>query len=94
MGASTDFRKYDKKLSKEQVEKLFRADQEQSAFDSGHSYSGEIGVMPFGIDWKNLPNIKTLGEAYTYISDNHEKWKMAFGIITPEGYVIGGWCSS
>jgi len=93
MGGSLDTRTYKKELTKEQVEKEFSRDQEESAYESGHSYSGEIGVMPSGIDWLTK-TFKTNSEAEDYICDNHDKWKQAFGLRTEEGYVVGGWCSS
>ena len=93
MGGSTDFRTYDKELTKEQVEEKFSGDQESSAYESGHAYSGQIGVMPKGIDWLT-EKFKTNSEAEDYITDEHDKWDKAFGVRTEEGYVVGGWCSS
>ena len=93
MGGSLDTRTYDKELTKEQVEKAFSRDQEDSAYESGHSYSGQIGVMPHGIDWLTQ-TCKTLHAAEEYITDEHDKWDKAFGAVTEEGYVVGGWCSS
>ena len=94
MGGSTDFRTYDKELTKEQVEKQFSGDQELSAYESGHSYSGQIGVMPHGINWIGSISFSTNAEAEEYITENHDKWDKAFGLRTEEGYVVGGWCSS
>ena len=51
MGGDLDTRTYKKELTKEQVENEFSRDQQDSAYESGHSYSGQIGVMPHGIDW-------------------------------------------
>lgn len=114
MGANTDFREYyhkpnpdtrKRKLNKDIVEKLFGQDQQDSAYESGHSYSGCIGVMPSGIKW--VGNYKTEEEARTYIEDNHEKWNEAMGASFDKsrlygkriskkwsGYIVGGWCSS
>ena len=93
MGGSLDTRTYDKELTKEQVEEKFSRDQEMSAYESGHSYSGAIGVMPSGIEWLTK-TFKTNEEAEEYISEKHDKWDKAFGARTEEGYVVGGWCSS
>ena len=93
MGGSLDTRTYDKELTKEQVENEFSRDQQDSAYESGHSYSGQIGVMPSGIDWLT-EKFKTNSEAIDYITDEHDKWDKAFGVRTEEGYVVGGWCSS
>jgi hypothetical protein len=93
MGGSLDYRTYDKALTKKQVEAKFDSDQESSAYEDGHSYSGQIGVMPSGIDWLT-EKFKTNSEAEEYISEKHDKWDKAFGVRTEEGYVVGGWCSS
>tara|TARA_Y100001951_G_C11218859_1_gene227501 strand:+ start:438 stop:719 length:282 start_codon:yes stop_codon:yes gene_type:complete len=93
MGGSLDYRTYDKALTKEQVEEKFEGDQESSAYESGHSYSGQIGVMPHGIDWQTQ-TFKTVDEAVEWLSSHHDKWDKAFGIITKSAYVVGGVCSS
>jgi len=94
MGGSLDTRTYAKELSFKQVEEKFDGDQEDSAYESGHRYSGQIGVMPHGINWITSISLKTNAEAEEYITENHDKWDKAFGLRTEEGYVVGGWCSS
>jgi len=93
MGSSTDFRTYrfkqspetrKRKLTREIVEKLFDKDQQDSAYDHGHSYSGAIGVMPKGIEWINQI-FKTEDEAYEWIENHHEKWNKAMGAQFKKG---------
>lgn len=103
MGAETDFRTYTN-FPKEGAEKRFLEDQRQSAHESGHSYSGCIGVMPPGVNWVN-ETFESAFEAEGYIMRNHEKWEPAMGVAyvqteeedepkETKGFVIGGWCSS
>ena len=49
--------------------------------------------MPHGIDWLTQ-TFKTLHAAEEYIEEKHDKWDKAYGAVTEEGYVVGGWCSS
>lgn len=93
MGGNLDTRTYDVELSKSEVEKNFESDQQASAYESGHSYSGQIGVMPHGIEWKSQ-TFKTRTEAEEYICENHRKWDKAFGVKTDTIWIVGGWCSS
>ena len=94
MGWNLDIREYDSQLTKSQVEKEFDCDQATSAYDHGHSYSGQIGVMPNGIKWITR-TFENAQEAYDYIEDNHNKWDQAFGVKIKDGvYLVGGWCSS
>jgi hypothetical protein len=100
MGASEDFRTYPKKdgwggsvRTRSDIEKLFAYDQEQSAHEDGNSYSGQIGVMPIGISWVN-ETFESYNEAENYILENHEKWDEAMGTEFPDGFLVGGWCSS
>jgi hypothetical protein len=92
MGGEFDVRVYSIDLTKSQVEDSFKGDQETSAYENGHRYSGCIGVMPFGIEWKS--NMEDSTEAEEFILNNHRKWDKAWGIKTESSYIVGGWCSS
>ncbi len=92
MGGEFDIRMYSVDLTKSQVEDSFKDDQETSAYENGHSYSGCIGVMPSGIEWKSP--IEDNIEAEEFILNNHRKWDKAWGIKTESSYIVGGWCSS
>ena len=100
MGASEDFRTYPKQdvwgggiRTRSDIEKLFAGDQKQSAYEDGHSYSGQIGVMPTGISWVDK-TFESYNEAENYILENHEKWDEAMGTEFPNGFLVGGWCPS
>ncbi len=98
MGACTDYRRY-MNATKQEAEEQFRADQCQSAYDDGNSYSGCIGVMPSGVNWVSKIFTSPL-DAERHITDNHEKWDQAMGAEFADdagdtcGFSIGGWCSS
>jgi fatty acid-binding protein DegV len=97
MGASTSFRIYKASLGINAIKKLWMADVEQSLFEDGHSYSGEIGMLgPEIANW--FDQDKTREEAYEFITSNHTKWRSAWAvsfILNDEKYwVIGGWCAS
>jgi hypothetical protein len=70
---------------------------EQSLYEDGHSYSGEIGMLRGSIQWvdKELENEDT---AEDYVVDHHEKWEPAMAVsFTLDGkkaWLVGGWCSS
>ena len=59
MGGNLDIREYDSQLTKSQVEKEFDCDQATSAYDHGHSYSGQIGVMNLDIFEFEIRNLNT-----------------------------------
>jgi hypothetical protein len=98
MGAETDYRRY-MNATKQEAEKQFTADQSQSAYEDGNSYSGCIGVLPHGVNWVSKVFPSPL-DAERHITDNHEKWEQAMGVEFADdagdtcGFSIGGWCSS
>ena len=73
---------------------------EQSAYEDGHSYSGEIG-MASGVvmTTKKFTNPDT---AIDWLDDNAEKWGPALGVTllsakkgnALRGFIFGAWCSS
>ena len=69
MGGEFDVRVYSIDLTKSQVEDSFKGDQETSAYENGHRYSGCIGVMPFGIEWKS--NMEDSTEAEEFINSGN-----------------------
>ena len=85
-------------LTRKAVEKLWDNDVKESLHNSGHHYSGGIGMLGSGVNWveKVFP---TEREAHDYLADNQQKWSKAMGVkyIGENGakmYLIGGWCSS
>jgi len=102
MGGSLDIRSYDghfekNKVVRSMIEAKFQQDQESSAYESGHSYSGAIGVMPSGVNWIEK-TFDSSEEAEKYITEYHNKWDKAMGVYysdgEDDGYLVGGWCSS
>lgn len=98
MGAETDYRRYTD-VTKQEAEKQFLAEQAQSAYEDGNSYSGCIGVLPRGVNWVSEIFPSAL-DAESYITSKHEKWEVAMGVEFADehgdacGFSIGGWCSS
>lgn len=97
MGASFDSREYDFLLGKEKIEKLWEAEVESSLCESGHSYSGGIGMLGSTIaPWQDM-NLTRQG-AFDFLSDNHRKWDCAMAVSffhdEKKKWLIGGWCSS
>jgi hypothetical protein len=99
MGACFNTRSFSAERTKQEVATLWREAVEDSQYESGHSYSGCIGMLGCDIDWRgNLPIFKSVDDAAEYIEDNHEKWDgpMAVKFMSEgkEYWMIGGWCSS
>ncbi len=70
---------------------------QESLHESGHSYSGEIGM--FGgmqIVWKDL-NLASRDDADTLLDEKHEKWNAPWAVsYTHNGkkrWLVGGWVS-
>lgn len=98
MGASTSFRTYKASLGVSKITELWKEAVEQSLYENGHSYSGEIGMLGTNIQtWKDL-NFGDKNGAGEYIYNHHQKWNAAMSvsyILNGEKYwLIGGWCSS
>lgn len=97
MGASFNAVTYDGKLTKKEVEKLWNGSVQESLHESGHSYSGRIGMLGNGINWDTM-EFPTENEAHEYLSNKQEKWDKAMGVkytkLNGEKmWLVGGWCS-
>ena len=98
MGANTDFRHYPDTLDKTTILKQWGAACEESRYESGHSYSGAIGMLN-GVPTFEDKEFLTEREADDYIADNHEKWRAPMAVSYKDKggakwWLIGGWCSS
>jgi len=100
-GACSSFRVVTGKDIKE-IEKIWNNMVEENQFESGHSYSGDIGMLGTGFEIMEKGKIFEINEARDYIEENHNKWSnaMAVQIKNPKApkdtisYLIGGVCSS
>lgn len=93
MGAC--FNAYVLKGTKEQVTEKWNAAVELSLYEDGANYSGEIGMLGSGINFRNT-EVESAEAGDNYLEENHEKWDPAMGVKV-EGtdcWVVGGWCSS
>lgn len=61
------------------VVKQFEADCEQSRHESGHSYSGCVGMFHGIKNWVPIP-CSDISSAYEFIEDKHEKWDGAMAV--------------
>jgi len=91
MGASFSYRIYEN-MSIDKAMKEWSKEVDDSLYESGHSYSGEIGMLQGTVVVK--PKIDKLEDAITYIEDHHQKWDSGMCVPISNGCVIGGWCSS
>ncbi len=65
----------------------------RSQYESGHSYSGEIGMKTEIVDGPT--DFATEDEASDWVSEHNEKWGPAHLVRLKDGrYGYGGWCSS
>ena len=98
MGAHLNTRRYPSTKTKEEILKQWDRDCETSLYESGHSYSGGIGMLS-GMPVFKKKRFETECEAIDYIADNHDKWSEPLAVSYNDKYgtkwwLIGGWCSS
>lgn len=97
MGAEFNYVTFADKLGKDAIIRQWDSLCEQSRYDSGHSYSGAIGMLDGSPDWRDTM-FASRHEAYEYVSDTQEKWEppLAASFIKDgdKFWLIGGWCSS
>jgi hypothetical protein len=92
MGANLDYRIY-KTIDRKKIQKEWDNDVEQDLYDNGHSYSGGIGMLGTDIQWQTH-KAASFQEASDYIQTHHVKWEPPMAVGFPDGWVVGGWCSS
>lgn len=79
MGSSTDFRNYDDKLARKQIEQMWAWAVHQSQAEDGHSYSGTIGMLGSHIAaWHDLKLDQHA--ASEWIVAHHQKWEPAIAV--------------
>ena len=86
-----------KSTDKKQIEKQFKAAQDEDRYENGHSYSGGLGMAP-GLEFPRVPTFENEGDADQWLADNAVKWENALGVFfkTKSGEtacLIGAWCS-
>ena len=77
---------------REVVKQKFAELCEQSRYEDGASYSGEIGMFHSIAKW--VPGNRTVNEAYEYLEEHHNKWDEAMAVQCDKGWMVGGWVSS
>ena len=98
MGANFNFYTFKDSLGKSAILSSWDAEVDGSLHDSGHMYSGGIGMLGHGIDWQGRVPFDSEEAAEDWLSENHQKWDKAMAVQYREDDVlhraIGGWCSS
>ena len=99
MGAEFNSHVFADKQGKKKIEQVWNSAVEDSLYESGHSYSGAIGMLGKGIANWHDKEFASQDEAQEFLSDTQQKWQQAdavsFKNVKGEKYwVIGGWCSS
>ncbi len=92
MGAEVSFTSFDGKLSVEELRKEFYKYQEQCAYESGHSYSGQLNMC----NGLKVSDVKFDDDtkAKQYIIDHTSKWENALAVKCNNKWLVGGICSS
>ena len=82
-----------KQTERSKAEAEFQRLADASRYESGHSYSGEIGMKYDLIDGPS--NFQTVEDARTWVEEHNDKWGPAHLVRLTDGrYCFGGWCSS
>lgn len=97
MGACFNYRTYPDSLGRAEIIKDWNAAVEESLHESGHSYSGCIGMLHGTVTFKDTGHL-THDAAYDQLVDEHEKWRPALALSyfnknKLKCWMIGGWCS-
>ena len=94
MGASFNAYTFDLSKGIDKIKEVWNEGVEQSLYESGHNYSGDIGMLGKGFEVQTTI-AEDADEAREYIVENQEKWNGAMAVKTKDNkIVIGGWCSS
>lgn len=97
MGANFCYRVYPDSQGRESILASWNQAVDNSLYESGHSYSGDIGMMGHGVsEWHDLNG--TRNQATDWLAKNQEKWECAKAASFQENgqkhWMIGGSCSS
>jgi len=97
MGANFNSRNYPDSKGKKEITAEWEAACEYSRYESGHSYSGDIGMLSGKIDWQDNM-FATEREADDYAAENQNKWDPPIAVSYnhrdgTKWWLIGGWCS-
>ena len=86
-----------KDADRQEVKEEFANRCDQSRYEDGACYSGEIGMFSSVAQWYDK-EYTSFNQAEEFMSDNHSKWDEAMAVSYLEDdqkyWVIGGWASS
>lgn len=82
-----------KEIERSKAVAQFERHADQSRYESGHSYSGEIGMKTEIVDGPT--NFESVESAREWVSEHNDKWGPAHLVRLKDGrYCYGGMCSS
>lgn len=94
MGANFVSREYPVQYTRKAVEVAFDKAVEQSRYEDGHCYSGEIGMVS-GLLFETHTRFGSEDAALEWLQDNAQKWEEAKCVRLIDGrWIIGAWCAS
>ena len=97
MGAELNTRSYPAALGRAAIEKKWADACDASRYESGHSHSGEIGMLQGTPVWHD-EKCASRKDANEFICENQEKFSGPLAVTYTDKEVecvlIGGWCSS
>ena len=91
MGACLDYRVI-KEKDFDKMLQIWNKKVEESLSENGGAYSGAIGELGSGCQIQSKQD--SVDKAVDFITEKHKKWSKAMCVPFPEGFVVGGWCSS
>ena len=96
MGATYSEKSFNGKLTKEELKVAFKSYQDACAYESGHSYSGQLNMCE-GLKIEDEA-FESYEEASRYLDDTVVKWENAIAVKTKdhkgrEIWLVGGCCS-
>lgn len=87
-----------KDVPRAEIERVWADAVSQNQYESGHSYSGGIGMLGERIKWIDMPPCENQDTAEEWLADKHQKWDCAMAVPFMKDdqklWLIGGWCSS
>ncbi len=98
MGADFNSHSFKDSIGRDAITKAWIAEVDTSLYESGHNYSGGVGMLGHSIEWIEMPPCENRDTAQEWLMDKHQKWDGAMAVSYHENgekfWLIGGWCSS
>jgi hypothetical protein len=84
-------------IDRSEVRRAFEAEQDRTAYDYGHSYSGELNMAP-GLTLELSTELESEDAALEFLASKAQKWENAIAVTFKDkngqkATAIGAWCS-